>query len=122
MSIVGAHPMKGQDDLVNRFKQRTGEPFMQQDSISGYYHVWTFKEALELAKSADPKEVNKAMKKLDLTSGTAAASMAGGRVRFDEKGRRIDAIPIIGQWQDGVPYSVYPSDAAMREARFQPCQ
>lgn len=112
LAIVGASPLKGQERLVERFKQRTKEPFMIQDSLAGYYHVWMFKEAMELAKSADPEKVNDAIKRMDLTRGPAAETMPGGEVKFDPRGRRIGAIPVIAQWQDGVPVTVYPPQVA----------
>lgn len=114
MSIVAAHAFKGQEALVEKLKQRTGEPFIFQDPLAGYYQVWIIKEALELARSADPEKVNDALKKLDLASGPAAENVPGRRVRFDEKGRRIDAIPLIAQWQDGIAYTIFPNEYATR--------
>ena len=106
--ISGAHPNKTSDKLVQRFKQASKEPFMQQEGMAGYYNVWIFKEALEKAASADPEEVNKALKKLDLTTGIAANSIASGRVKFDDKGRLVGGTPVIAQWQKGIPVSVFP--------------
>ncbi|MFZ0985550.1 MAG: branched-chain amino acid ABC transporter substrate-binding protein, partial [Pseudolabrys sp.] len=37
----------------------------------------------------------------------------GGRVKFDEAGRRVDADLAIVQWQDGVPVTVYPTASAL---------
>ncbi len=117
MSIVAAHAFKGQEALVEKLKQKTGEPFITQDPLAGYYQVWIIKEAIELAKSAEPEKVNEALKKLDLTSGPAAENVPGKRVRFDEKGRRVDAIPLIAQWQDGIAYTVFPAEYAVREVK-----
>jgi branched-chain amino acid transport system substrate-binding protein len=47
--------------------------------------------------------------------------MAGGRVRFDDKGRRIDAIPVLAQWQGGEPYTIFPRNVAVREPQWPPC-
>jgi branched-chain amino acid transport system substrate-binding protein len=115
MTVVASHPIKGQDALVQRFKQRTREPFMTQDPLSTYAHLWMIKEALEKAKSSDPKAVRDALASLDLTTGPAAQSLAPGRIKFDERGRRIGAIPLIVQWQAGEPYTVFPSDIAVRK-------
>ncbi len=119
MSVVASHPIKGQDALVQRFKQRSHEPFMTQDPLSTYAHVWMIKEALEKAKSTDPKAVRDALAGLDLPSGPAAGSLAPGRIQFDERGRRIGAIPLIVQWQGGEPYSVFPADIAVRKPVWQ---
>jgi len=113
-TVVAAHPVKGQEELVKRFVQRTGEPFMTQDPLCTYAHVWLIKEAIEQAKSADPKAVRDALAKIDLSTGPAAASLYPGRIRFDERGRRIGAVPLIVQWQNGEPYTVVPANLATR--------
>jgi branched-chain amino acid transport system substrate-binding protein len=119
MSVTASHPIKGQEALVQRFKQRTREPFMTQDPLSTYAHVWMVKEALERAKSTDAKAVRDALASLDLTSGAAASSLAPGRIQFDERGRRIGAVPLIVQWQAGEPFTVFPSDVAVRKPVWQ---
>src|SRR5437016_12930988 len=114
MSVVAAHPLKGQEELVGRFKKRTGEPFMTQDPLCTYAHVWLIKEAIEQAKSADPKAIRDALAKIDISSGPAVSAFYPPRVRFDERGRRIGATPLIVQWQDGEPYTVVPIAVATR--------
>jgi len=118
-AVVAAHPLKGQDELVKRFKERTGEPFMTQDPLMSYAHVWIIKEAAERAKSTDPKAIRDAVAKLDLTSGPAANALAPGRIRYDDHGRRIGAIPIIVQWQGGEPFTVAPTELATRKLVWQ---
>jgi branched-chain amino acid transport system substrate-binding protein len=114
MTVTAAHPLKGQEELVKTFTQRTGEPFMTQDPLMAYAHVWIIKEAAERAKSLDPKAIRDAVAKLDLTSGPAAATLAPGYIRYDERGRRIGAAPIIVQWQNGEPFTVTPPELATR--------
>ena len=118
-TVVAAHPLKGQDELVKRFKERTGEPFMTQDPLMSYAHVWIIKEAAERAKSTDPKAIREAVSKLDLTSGPAANTLTPGRIRYDERGRRIGAAPIIVQWQKGEPFTVAPIELATRTLVWQ---
>lgn len=113
-TVVAAHPLKGQEELVKKFMQRTGEPFMTQDPLCTYAHVWLIKEAIEQAKSADPKAIRDALAKIDLQSGPAASTLYPGRIRFDERGRRIGAAPIIVQWQSGEPFTVVPQQVATR--------
>ncbi len=115
MSVTAAHPLKGQEPLVKRFRERTGEPFMTQDPLVTYAHVWIIKEAVERAKSADPKAIRDAVAKLDLTSGPAANALIPGRIRYDERGRRIGAAPIIVQWQGGEPFTIVPAELATRK-------
>src|SRR5919204_2179698 len=114
-TVVAAHPLKGQEDLVKRFTERTGEPFMTQDPVMTYAHVWIIKEAIETAKSADPKAIRDAVAKLDLKSGPAANTLIPGRIKYDERGRRVGAAPIIVQWQNGEPFTVVPVEYATRK-------
>jgi branched-chain amino acid transport system substrate-binding protein len=115
MTVTAAHPLKGQEELVKRFTERTGEPFMTQDPLMSYAHVWIIKEAAEMAKSADPKAIRDAVAKMDLKSGPAANALAPGRIKYDERGRRVGAAPIIVQWQNGEPFTVVPVEYATRK-------
>ena len=111
MVVIANWPGKSQAALVDAFKKRTGEPWMTQDSISTYGDMWIFKEALEKAGVADRKKVAEAIRKMDTTTGPANY-FPGGRLRFDEKGRRVGADIVLLQWQNGVPVPVYPADIA----------
>jgi branched-chain amino acid transport system substrate-binding protein len=104
--------LKGQEDIIERFTKRTGEPWITQDSITGYGDMWIFKEALERAGAADKLKVAEAIRGLNLTEGVAAACFPGP-IHFDEKGRRQDVPMIFAQWQNGVPVTVYPTDRAL---------
>ncbi|MBI2202241.1 MAG: ABC transporter substrate-binding protein, partial [Candidatus Rokubacteria bacterium] len=115
MTVTAAHPLKGQEALVEKFKKRTGEPFMTQDPLMSYAHVWIIKEAAERAKSTDPKAIRDAAAKMELTSGPGAAALYPGKVKYDERGRRVGAAPIIVQWQNGEPFTVVPADVATRK-------
>ncbi len=111
---VADWPMKGQEEFIERFKKRTGEPWLTQDSLTAYGDVWIFKEALERAGAADKLKVAEAIRGLNLTEGPAAACFPGP-IKFDEKGRRVDVPMIFAQWQKGVPITVYPTDRAQAE-------
>ena len=80
--------------------------------------MWIFKEAMEAAGSADRRRVAEAMRKMDTSEG-AAKYYPGGRLRFDEKGRRIGAETVILQWRNGTPVPVYPPGLAVM-APLQP--
>jgi branched-chain amino acid transport system substrate-binding protein len=113
-TVVAAHPLKGQEELVKKFVRRTGEPFMTQDPLCTYGHVWLIKEAIEQAKSADPKAIRDALAKIDLSAGPATAAFYPARAKFDERGRRVGAAPLIVQWQGGEPFTVVPAAVATR--------
>ncbi len=112
MTIVANWGAKGQEKLIADFKKRTGEPWMTQDSISTYGDMWIYKEALEKAGVADRKKVAEAIREMDTTTGPAHF-YPGGRLKFDERGRRVGAALIIVQWQKGEPVVVYPPASAL---------
>jgi branched-chain amino acid transport system substrate-binding protein len=109
---VANWPMKGEEDFIERFKKRTGEPFLTQDGLCGYGDVAILKAALEVAGAADRLKVAEAIRAMDLTTGPAASCFPGP-IKFDEKGRRVDVPMIFAQWQKGVPMTVYPVDRAL---------
>ncbi|HXM82171.1 MAG TPA: ABC transporter substrate-binding protein [Burkholderiales bacterium] len=112
MTVVANWGARGQEKLIADFKKRTGEPWMTQDSISTYGDMWIFKEALEKAGTADRKKVAEAMRNMDTTDGPAKF-FPGGRLKFEENGRRAGAALLIVQWQNGEPKVVYPPGSAM---------
>jgi branched-chain amino acid transport system substrate-binding protein len=112
MTIVGNWPAKGHEKIAEEFVKKTGEPWITQDSLSTYGDMWVFKEALEKAGSADKKKVAEAIRTMDSRDGSAKF-FPGGRMKFDEQGRRVDADLIIVQWQNGLPITVYPEASAV---------
>ena len=112
MTVVANWGAKGQEKLIAEFKKRTGEPWLTQDSISTYGDMWIFKDALEKAGVADKKKVAEAIRGMDTTEGPARF-FPGGRLKFEENGRRAGAGLLIVQWQKGEPVVVYPPSSAM---------
>ena len=112
MTVVANWGAKGQEKLIAEFKQRSGEPWMTQDSISTYGDMWIFKDALEKAGVADRKKVTEAIRAMDTTGGPARF-FPGGRLKFEDNGRRAGAGLLIVQWQNGEPKVVYPPQSAM---------
>ena len=109
---VANWPLKGQEEFIEAFKKRTGEPWLTQDGLCAYGHTWILKEALERAGAADKLKVAEAIRGLNLTTGPAAKSFPGP-IKFDDKGRRQEVPMIFAQWQKGVPLTVYPEDRAV---------
>jgi branched-chain amino acid transport system substrate-binding protein len=112
MTTVANWGAKGQEKLIADFKKRTREPWMTQDSISTYGDIWIFKEALEKAGAADRRKVAAAIRGMDTTDGPARF-FAGGRLKFDENGRRAGAALLVVQWQNGEPIVVHPPGSAV---------
>ncbi|MGE3710339.1 MAG: ABC transporter substrate-binding protein [Hyphomicrobiaceae bacterium] len=117
MFIVANWGLKGQERISDLYKKKTGEPWITQDGLAGYGHTWILKEALERVGKADKVAVAEEIHKMDITSGPAADTFPG-KVKFDAKGRRIDAPLVIVQWQSGVPVSVYPTDRALAKPKW----
>ena len=112
MSVVANWSTSSQKDAVAEFNRKTGEPWPTQHFLTTYGDIWIFKAALEAAGKADRAAVAKALRGLDLTDG-AAKFFPGGRVKFDESGRRVGASLVIVQWQSGIPITVYPAKDAL---------
>ena len=112
MTIVANWGAKGQEKLIADFKKRTGEPWMTQDSLSSYGDMWIFKEALEKAGVADRKKVADAIRVMDTKDGPSKY-YPGGRIKFEDNGRRAGAGIMIIQWQNGEPVTVYPTEIAL---------
>jgi branched-chain amino acid transport system substrate-binding protein len=114
MVIIANWGGKGQEELIKTFTAKQKEPWMTQDSISTYGDIWILKEAMEQAKSADPKKVSAAMRSME---GTAAAKyFPGGKLKFEANGRRAGAELVILQWQNGEPKPIYPTSLATTQA------
>ena len=110
-------PGKAVEDVSKRFIQRTKEPWFGHDSVFAYVHVLIFKEALERAAVAERHKVAEALHTLDVTDGPARF-FPDGRVKYDEKGRRVGAKLCIVQWQNGKPVAVSPNNIASAQARW----
>ena len=113
MFITATWGLKGMDALSAQFRARTGEPWISQDSLSNYAHMWILKNAIEAAGSTDRAKVNAAIKAMD--DEDSAKYFPGGRVKFDAQGRRVGAGLVIAQWQNGVPVTVYPIERAVAQ-------
>ena len=109
-SINSNWPGKRHQDLVARFKTRTGRPWMTSQGIDGYGQIMIYREALEKTGAADRKKIAEYMRKMDGTTG--ASEYFSGPLKWDERGRRVGANLVIAQWQGGQPVPVYPASMA----------
>jgi branched-chain amino acid transport system substrate-binding protein len=105
-------PGKAVDDLSARYVKRTGNPWFGHNEIFAYAHVQIFAWALDKAGAADRKKVAEALRTMDITDGPAIY-FPGSHLKFDDKGRRVDAQLVIVQWQDGKPVTVFPQEMAV---------
>jgi branched-chain amino acid transport system substrate-binding protein len=112
ITCVGSWATKGHEDLVKELKARFNEPWMTQNAISTYGDMWLIKDALEKAGKADKVAVADALRTMD---GGPSKYYPGGLLKFDDKGRRVDAEMTVVQWQKGIPVTVFPQKLAVAE-------
>lgn len=104
-------PGKLQADLSKRFIAKTGEAWFGHNSIFAYAHVQIFATALERAGEATRGKVTQAIRGLDITDGPALL-YPDGRIKFDERGRRVGAKMVVIQCQGGKWETISPVDMA----------
>jgi branched-chain amino acid transport system substrate-binding protein len=114
MTCVGNWGSRGHEDLIKRIKEKYNEPWMTQNAISSYGDMWIIKEALEMAHKADREAVAEALRSMNIDGGPAKY-FPGGRMQFDENGRRVGAGLTIVQWRNGIPSTVAPPNLALAE-------
>ncbi|MBM3488976.1 MAG: branched-chain amino acid ABC transporter substrate-binding protein [Alphaproteobacteria bacterium] len=110
-------PTKETEAMAKRFMVRFNEPFVGQDPVSTYGDVQLVKAVIEKMKSAEAEKVAEGLRAIDLKGGVAAF-YAGGKVKFEDNGRRADAGIYLVQWQNGVPVTVYPPEAAQAKINW----
>ncbi len=115
MAGLANWPGHDQDKLAERFVARTKEPWFGHDLVFAYVHVLIFKEALERAGVADRHKVAEAIRGLDMRDGPALF-FPGHHLKFDDKGRRVDAMLAMIQWQNSKPVAIYPQEIAVASA------
>ena len=109
-SINSNWPAKRHQELVARFKARTGRPWMTSQSLDGYGQIMIYREALEKVGAADRRKVAEYIRKMDTATG--ASDYFSGPLKWDERGRRVGASLVIAQWRNGQPVAVYPPSIA----------
>lgn len=109
-------PYKGMADLNQRYKAKHNE-FIMEHSGEAYAMMWILKEAIEKAASRDPKKVRDALASLELTEGPGAI-MPGGVIKFDSKGWNEKVHPVMIQWVNGEPRTVWPKSVAVMEPKW----
>jgi branched-chain amino acid transport system substrate-binding protein len=107
---IGSWGSKGHEAIAAELKKRYKEPWVDQNVISTYADFIVMRDALEKAGKADREAVATALHTMD---GGPSKYYPGGQIKFDEKGRRIDAGLAVIQWQSGVPVTIYPDDLAV---------
>ena len=112
-NFAGIHanwPGRQHEELVGRFKAKTGKPWMTTQALCGYGQVMIYRDALEAVGVADRRKVADTIRAMDTTEGAAAYFPSG--LKWDATGRLVGAGLVIAQWRGGQPVAVYPPEIA----------
>lgn len=109
--MPGEAAAKFKEDFVAAYPEFE---FPGQEAGEDCAAVYIIAQAMEDAGSADPVAVRDALSQVNITEGPATM-LASGKVSFDETGMLKDTTPVIIQWQNGVPRTVFPKSIASTE-------
>jgi branched-chain amino acid transport system substrate-binding protein len=98
--------------ITQRYEQEYGG-FMTEHAGPTYLAVRMLAQAMEQAKSADPVMVRNALATLD--NKQIGGFVQPGDVKFDATGWNSLVHPVMVQWQDGKPRTVFPVEDAVRQ-------
>lgn len=104
-------------ELVKVYEDYEAEygTYMSEHSGPPYMAVWVVKEAIENCASTDPKVVRDAIAALTEKDSPYLQIMQPGILSFDETGFNTGIKPVLIQWQDNKPRTIYPLDMASSE-------
>lgn len=104
-------------EIEKRFLAEYGGTFMPAESGTAYVGIMIAAAAINAANSTDSEKVAEAIRGLNLTEG-AAQLYPGGKITFDEFGLNTNAFPIMIQYQNGKPVTVWPENVATAKPRL----
>jgi branched-chain amino acid transport system substrate-binding protein len=93
------------------YTKLTHLPFMSELAGAAYVCTNDFVQAIEKAKSDSASAIRSAMLDTDFDSGPGSL-MPPGKVQFNQAGRNIDAVPVVGEWCHGLLQTVAPAKLA----------
>jgi len=89
--------------------------YMTEHGGPNYLAVWAIKEAIEKCSSTDPKAIREALASLTEEDSVYLKIMQPGTLGFNESGWNDGTKPVLIQWQDNKPRTIYPLDMASSE-------
>lgn len=104
-------PLDGVADAAKAYESAYGTAYMPDHAGVSWNAVHVLADAIEKAASCNPSDIAAALRSTDETSG-AGAAMPGGKVAFDATGVNTNAVPLLLQWQNNVPVTIWPQDLA----------
>lgn len=115
--VVPNWPSKSQKDILPDLEKRSGEPWLNQDTICTYGDMWLMKDAIERAGSVDREKVMAALRSTNTKTGPGAYYL-GEKLAFDDQGRRVGGTVGLVQWQEARPVLVWPANEALSTPRW----
>jgi branched-chain amino acid transport system substrate-binding protein len=109
----GDLPFDGVADASAQYQEEYGTTYMPDLAGESWVNVYLIAQAMEEAESCDPVDIAAALR--DIQGEGPGAAMPGGSVTFAEDGTNPNAVPILLQWQDGVPVTIWPENVAQSE-------
>jgi branched-chain amino acid transport system substrate-binding protein len=106
--MPGDAAAKFKEDFVAAYPEYE---FPGQEAGEDCAAVYIIAQAMEEAGSSDPSVIRDAISNINIVDGPATM-LASGKVSFDETGMLKDTTPVIIQWQDGIPRTVFPKSIA----------
>jgi branched-chain amino acid transport system substrate-binding protein len=101
-------------DVRTKYKQKYGEE-MPTEAVYSYQNVYVLADALERAKSADPKKLRDAIAKTNLKTDLLPLL---GPIQYNAQGENLSAAPIINQVLGGQVVQVFPEKVAEKPPVF----
>lgn len=101
-------------EFTERFRERFGY-FMVHEAQEHAACMGVLASALEKAGNADPRQLRDVIASETFDEGWATV-MSGGKIKFDETGLNIHAVPMMVQWRGDELVTVAPADYAKAEA------
>jgi len=110
-------PYPGMKEINDQFIKRFNQSFIPQEAGEMYVAGWIAKQALESVKAADPEKIRNYLAATTFTEPPASL-MPNNKIQFDATGWNIHSIPIMVEWKDGIPHTVWPSQVRAMNAFF----
>ena len=111
-------PYPGIAKVAQSYEKEYNEPFMPQESGEMYIAAWILKDAIEKAGKPDPTAIRDVLATYDSTTGPASM-MTGGGVKFDANGWNEKVFPVMIEWKDNKPHTVWPQKLRAMDPFFK---
>ena len=110
-------PYPGMKEMNEQFTKRFNQTFIPQEAGEMYLAGWMVKQALEFVKVADPEKIRNYLAATTFNEPPASL-MPNNVIKFDATGWNIHSVPIMVEWKDSLPHTVWPAQVRAMQAFF----